>query len=114
MRVSHKVLISLLVSSFFVVSVFARPFSLLPLAAAAKLLQEQSPTTATTDERDRGVAQYQRSDGRVQNIFVFRSLSHGLTEQTIKAARKIKFIAATKDGHPVSQAVMLEYYFNLY
>lgn len=54
------------------------------------------------------------SDGTVQNIFVFRSLSHGLTEQAIKAARKIKFTPATKDGHPVSQAVMMEYYFNLY
>ena len=54
------------------------------------------------------------SDGTVQNILVFRSLSHGLTEQAIRASRKIKFTPATKDGRPVSQAVMLEYYYNLY
>jgi hypothetical protein len=38
----------------------------------------------------------------------------GLTEQAIKAARRIKFIPATKDGQPVSTYIQLEYNFNLF
>jgi TonB family protein len=54
------------------------------------------------------------ADGTVQNILVLRSLSHGLTEVAVKAARKIKFVPATKDGRPVSQFIQIEYNFNLY
>lgn len=53
-------------------------------------------------------------DGRVHNIAVMRSLSHGLTEKAIRAARNIKFIPAMKNGVPVSQYVMVEYNFNVY
>jgi TonB family protein len=51
------------------------------------------------------------ADGMVKHILVIRSLSHGLTEQCVKAARKIKFVPATKDGHPVSQFIQIEYNF---
>jgi len=51
------------------------------------------------------------SDGTVKHILVIRSLGHGLTEECIKAARKIKFIPATKDGRPVSQFIQIEYNF---
>lgn len=39
---------------------------------------------------------------------------YGLTEASVRAARKIKFIPATVDGRPVSMFVQLEYHFNLY
>ena len=53
-------------------------------------------------------------DGTVQNILTVSSLSHGLTEKSIEAARKIKFLPATKDGRRVSQMVRIEYNFNIY
>jgi TonB family protein len=54
------------------------------------------------------------SDGQVKNISVRSGLPNGLTEKAIAAARQIKFIPATKDGHQVSMWMQLEYNFNLY
>jgi TonB family protein len=54
------------------------------------------------------------SDGTVKYIFALTRLPDGLTEQAIRAARKIKFVPATKDGHPVSQFVTIDYNFNIY
>jgi len=41
-------------------------------------------------------------------------LPHGLTEQAIAAARKLKYIPAVKDGKYASMWMQLEYNFNLY
>jgi len=54
------------------------------------------------------------ADGTVTNIRVVVGLPGGLTERSIEAARKIKFVPATKDGKPVSMWMQLEYNFNLY
>jgi TonB family protein len=54
------------------------------------------------------------SNGTVSNIRTVSGLPHGLTEKAITAARQIKFVPATKDGHPVSMWMQLEYNFNLY
>jgi TonB family protein len=54
------------------------------------------------------------SDGTVKYILVVASLPDGLTAKAIEAARKIKFVPAMKDGHPVSMYMQLEYNFNLY
>jgi TonB family protein len=54
------------------------------------------------------------SNGTVQNIRTVSGLPNGLTERAIAAARQIKFIPATKDGHQVSMWMQLEYNFNLY
>ena len=54
------------------------------------------------------------SNGTVQNIRTVSGLPHGLTERAITAARQIKFVPATKDGHQVSMWMQLEYNFNLY
>ncbi len=54
------------------------------------------------------------SDGAVKHILVIRSLPYGLTEQSIAAARRIKFVPAVKDGKPVSMVFQLEYNFALY
>ena len=43
--------------------------------------------------------------GQVTDIRVVQGLPHGLTEQAIKVARKIKFIPATKDGKYVSMVI---------
>ena len=51
------------------------------------------------------------SKGTVENIHVARGLPDGLTERAVEAAKKIKFIPAMKDGHPVSMWMQLEYVF---
>lgn len=52
--------------------------------------------------------------GRVEYIRVFQGLPDGLTEKAIKAARKIKFVPAMKDGKAVSMWIQLEYNFSLH
>jgi TonB family protein len=54
------------------------------------------------------------SNGSVSNIRTVSGLPYGLTERAIAAARQIKFVPATKDGHQVSMWMQLEYNFNLY
>jgi TonB family protein len=54
------------------------------------------------------------SGGQVSSIRAVSGLPFGLTERAIAAARQIKFAPATKDGHPVSMYIQLEYNFNLY
>jgi len=54
------------------------------------------------------------SGGQVANISARSGLPYGLTERAIAAARQIKFVPATKDGHAVSMYIQLEYNFNLY
>ena len=54
------------------------------------------------------------SNGAVTNIRTVVGLPHGLTEQAIGAAKKIKFIPALKDGKYASMWIQLEYNFNLY
>jgi TonB family protein len=54
------------------------------------------------------------SDGTVKHFLVVKGLPFGLTEASVKAARKIKFIPATIDGRPVSMFIQLEYNFDLY
>ena len=52
--------------------------------------------------------------GEVTNIRVIKTLSGGLTEKAVAAARQIRFLPATRNGRPVSVAMQLEYNFNLY
>lgn len=54
------------------------------------------------------------ANGSVGSISAISGLSHGLTEQAIAAARRIRFTPAIKDGRPVSVAVTVEYNFSVY
>ncbi|HVS21896.1 MAG TPA: TonB family protein [Pyrinomonadaceae bacterium] len=54
------------------------------------------------------------ANGKVFGIRAVSSLPDGLTERAISAARQIRFIPATKDGHPVSMWMELQYNFNLF
>src|SRR6185503_6482051 len=53
------------------------------------------------------------ADGKVKHLLVVQSLPSGLTEQSIIAAKKIKFVPATLNGKPVSMWMQLEYNYNL-
>lgn len=54
------------------------------------------------------------ADGTVQYVLPVKTLPDGLTEASIAAARRIKFVPASKDGRPVSQFVTVAYNFNIY
>ncbi|HKU73656.1 MAG TPA: energy transducer TonB [Pyrinomonadaceae bacterium] len=54
------------------------------------------------------------SDGNVVNIRTVGGLPYGLTANAIEAAKKVKFVPATRDGKFVSVFMQLEYNFNLY
>jgi TonB family protein len=55
------------------------------------------------------------SDGKVRDrMQVLEGLPYGMTEQAMKAARRIEFEPARKDGRPVSQYVIVVYHFNLH
>jgi TonB family protein len=54
------------------------------------------------------------ADGIVKHMLVLVGLPDGLTENAIRAARKIKFVPATINGQPVSMIMELQYNFNLY
>ena len=54
------------------------------------------------------------ASGKVESVTVVRGLPDGLTEEAIKAARKIEFEPALKDGVKVSQYAIVEYNFNIY
>jgi TonB family protein len=54
------------------------------------------------------------ANGRVFGFRVVTGLPDGLTESSIRSARQIKFIPATKDGRPVSMYMQIEYNFNIY
>lgn len=55
-----------------------------------------------------------RYDGSVTDIRIVSGLPHGLTQNAIEAARRIRFIPAIKDGKHVSMWMQLEYNFNLF
>jgi TonB family protein len=52
--------------------------------------------------------------GEVTNIRAIQTLSDGLTEKAMAAARRIRFVPATRNGQTVSMYMQLEYNFNLY
>jgi TonB family protein len=54
------------------------------------------------------------SSGRITDIQILEGLPYGLTEQSIAAARRIRFEPAIKDSRPVSTLVKLEYHFGLF
>ncbi|HEU0175032.1 MAG TPA: M56 family metallopeptidase [Blastocatellia bacterium] len=54
-----------------------------------------------------------RADGKISDIKVVQGLPDGLTENTIEAAKKIRFDPAVKDGRPVSVRGKLEFTFKL-
>lgn len=54
------------------------------------------------------------ASGQVQSIRVVSGLPNGLTEKSLEAARRIRFIPAQKDGRNVNQYVTVEYNFRIY
>jgi TonB family protein len=90
-------------------------------AGARRAVIEKRPEPGTTAEaranHTGGVVRLRAilsASGKVTHIEVLQGLPNGLTKKAIEAAKKIKFTPAEKDGHPVSQYVVIEYNFDIY
>jgi TonB family protein len=85
----------------------------------AVILSRPAPSYPSKARRNntRGVVRVRlvlAASGKVENVTVVRGLPDGLTEESIKAASKIRFEPALKDGVKVSQYAVVEYRFNIY
>jgi TonB family protein len=49
--------------------------------------------------------------GKIGNIDVVKGLPGGLTEEAVRAARRIRFIPAREDGRLTNTAELVDYYF---
>lgn len=54
------------------------------------------------------------ASGKIDHVLVTESLGYGLDEQAVKAARKIKFEPATKDGKPLSVVKVVVFNYLIY
>ena len=54
------------------------------------------------------------SKGRIQDIFIIRRLGGGLDENSVRAARKMKFVPAKKNGRSISVFRIIPYGFTIY
>ena len=83
------------------------------------VITSKPPPSYTKEARRNGVQGFvslkllMSADGKISRIRVVKGLPAGLTESAIKAACKIKFKPATKDGNAVAQWVVAEYVFRL-
>jgi TonB family protein len=98
---------------------YGRTFLPREVTSKARVLEKPEPayTEAARKNQITGTVTIKAifsASGQVTNIVAISRLPDGLTEKAIAAARQIKFVPATKDGHQVSMYVQLEYNFNLY
>jgi TonB family protein len=98
---------------------YNRIFSGKEVSSKARVLEKPEPTYTEAARKNQitGTVVLRAvfsSGGQVTNIHAVSGLPDGLTERAIAAAKNIRFVPATKDGHPVSMWMELQYNFNLY
>jgi TonB family protein len=98
---------------------YSRPFNMKDVTRKAVITFKPEPgfTEEARKNNVTGVVRLRailHSSGSVTNISVVKGLPDGLTEKAIAAAKQIRFTPAEKDGHAVSQYIVLEYNFNIY
>ena len=98
---------------------YSRIFSGKEVNSKARVLEKPEPTYTESARKNQitGTVTLRAvfsAGGSVTNIHAVSGLPDGLTERAIAAAKSIRFVPATKDGHPVSMWMELQYNFNLY
>lgn len=98
---------------------YSRIFSGKEVSSKARVLEKPEPTYTEAARKNQitGTVVLRAvfsAGGSVTNIHAVSGLPDGLTERAISAAKNIRFVPATKDGHPVSMWMELQYNFNLY
>src|SRR6266852_780621 len=98
---------------------YNRIFNGKEVTSKARVLEKPEPTYTESARKNQitGTVTLRAvfsAGGSVTNIHAVSGLPDGLTERAIAAAKSIRFVPATKDGHPVSMWMELQYNFNLY
>ena len=98
---------------------YNRTFSGKEVTSKARVLEKPEPTYTEAARKNQitGTVVLRAvfsAGGTVTNIHAVSGLPDGLTERAIAAAKNIRFVPATKDGHPVAMWMELQYNFNLY
>jgi TonB family protein len=98
---------------------YNRVFSGREVTSKARVLEKPEPTYTESARKNQvtGTVVLRaifNASGQVTSISPVSRLPDGLTERAIAAAKNIRFVPATKDGHPVSMWMELQYNFNLY
>jgi TonB family protein len=98
---------------------YSKVFSGREVTSKARVLDKPEPTYTESARKNQitGTVVLRAvfsAGGSVTNIHAVSGLPDGLTERAIAAAKSIRFVPATKDGHPVSMWMELQYNFNLY
>ena len=98
---------------------YSKIFSGREVTSKARVLEKPEPTYTESARKNQitGTVVLRAvfsSSGQVTNIHAVSGLPDGLTERAIAAAKNIRFVPASKDGHPVSMWMELQYNFNLY
>jgi TonB family protein len=98
---------------------YSKIFSGKDVTSKARVLEKPEPTYTESARKNQitGTVVLRAvfsAGGSVTNIHAVSGLPDGLTERAIAAAKSIRFVPATKDGHPVSMWMELQYNFNLY
>lgn len=82
----------------------------------AKIIDKPDPTIPEEARRNRVCGQVVlrivlKASGEIGDIIVLKTLPDGLTEESLRVARQIKFEPAVKNDRPVSQYLRFEYTF---
>ena len=98
---------------------YNRVFNGREVTSKARVLEKPEPTYTEAARKNQvtGTVTLRAifsASGQVISISPVSRLPDGLTERAIAAAKSIRFVPATKDGHPVSMWMELQYNFNLY
>jgi len=120
MRLSFVIAFGFLFASGFVLTAGAQT----PSAVAPRIREHQildtprAPYTFQARENEvQGIVSLQvelKANGTVGEITPLSTLPHGLTEQAISSARRLRFRPKTIDGVPVDVTVTVNYRFSLY
>src|SRR5882762_8118227 len=94
---------------------YSKIFSGKDVTSKARVLEKPEPTYTEAARKNQitGTAAFS-AGGSVTNIHAVSGLPDGLAERAIAAAKNSRFAPATKNGHPVSMWMELQYNFNLY
>jgi TonB family protein len=92
-----------------------------PAADAKGLIVLVKPRASYTDiarqSQEQGVTILRatfRADGKIGKISVVKTLKYGLTEQAIRAFKRLRFIPAEKEITPIDVTKNIEYSFTIY
>jgi TonB family protein len=98
---------------------YSKTFSMKEVTRRAQITSKPEPTFTEEARKNNVTGEVMlrlvlASNGSVTGIVPVKRLPDGLTEKAIEAAKRIQFIPAEKDGHKVSQYVVISYNFNIY